>query len=185
LPVAGDVAAEEDEAVGGAEAAGFRVAAEAFPGVEVVFREEIAVSLEVTEASLAVTAVSLEAAVSLAAAEVISPLVVTVLLVAVVPVFPATTIVFPAEAVALPLDITVLRMILRCSPISAGRVRMAEECPRIQFAVNRAAVIRRWGEAQPSCPPPIAQAATWEIVPLKFPLALKAEHVQVRVHLSA
>jgi hypothetical protein len=135
LPAAGD-AAEEDEA------AGVRVVAEAFLGVEVVFREEKAVSLEATEASLAVMAVSLEVAVSLAV-EVISPAAVTIFLVAVVAVFPAATIIFLAEAVALPLDITVLRTILRCSRISAGRVRVAEECHRIQAGLNRVAVVHR------------------------------------------
>ncbi|HEY4284181.1 MAG TPA: hypothetical protein VGM62_14040 [Chthoniobacterales bacterium] len=184
MPAAGDAAAGVRVAAAGAEAAGVRVAAEAFLGVEVVFREEIAVSLEATEASLAVMAVSLEVAVSLAV-EVMSPAAVTVLLVAVVPVFPAATIVSPAEARALPLDITVLRTILRCSPISAGRVRVVEECHRIQSVVNRVAVVRRWGEAQHSCPPPIAQAATWEIVRRKFPLVPKAGRVQARVHLSA
>jgi hypothetical protein len=142
LPAAGDAAAEEDAAAGGAEAAGVRVAAEAFLGVEVVFREEIAVSLEATEASLAVMAVSLEVAVSLAV-EVMSPAAVTVLPVAVVPVFPAATIVSLAEARALPLDITVLRTILRCSRISAARVRVAEECHRIQSGLNRVAVVHR------------------------------------------
>lgn len=132
-----------DAEAGDAAAAGVRVAAEAFLGVEVVFREETAVSLELTEASLAVTAVSLAVAVSLPAVEVISPAAVTVFLVAVVPVFPAATIVFLAEAVALPLDITVLRRILRCSPISAGRVRVAEECHRIQSGINRVAVVHR------------------------------------------
>jgi hypothetical protein len=142
LPAAVDAAAEGGAAVD-AEAAGFRVAAEAFLAVEVVFREEIAVSLEVTEASLAVTAVSLAVAVSPTAEEVICPAVVTVFLIAAVPVFPAVTIVFLTEAVAVPLDITALRRILRCSPISAVRDRVAEECHRIQSGVNRAAVIHR------------------------------------------
>jgi hypothetical protein len=184
LPVAGDAAEEDVEAAEGVEAAGLRVAAEAFLGVEVVFREEIAVSLGATEASLAVMAVSLEVAVSLPAGEAMSPAAVKVLLVVVVAVFPAATIVFLAETVALPLDITVLRTILRCSPISAGRVRVAEDCHPIQSGLNRVAVVHRWGEAQHSCPPPIDQAATWLIGPRKFLLALKAERVQVRVHLS-
>ena len=104
--------------------AGFRVAAEAFLGVEVVFRAEVAVSLEVRQASPAVAAVSLALAVSpgaavflAAAAELVSPGAAAVFLVAVVAAFPGATIVFPVEAAAVPLDRTAFRTILHCSPI--------------------------------------------------------------------
>jgi hypothetical protein len=166
------------------------VAAEAFLGVEVVFREEVAVSLEVKEASLAVAAVSLavavslEAAVSPAAAEVVSPRPAAVYLVADVPVFPAATIVFLAGAVAVPLD-TVLRAILRCSPILADRGRVAVECHRVQREINQATVVHQWKEAQHSCLPAIDQVATREVEPRNLALAMKAEHVRVRLHPSA
>jgi hypothetical protein len=166
------------------------VAAEAFLGAEVVFREEVAISLqvkgvfpEVAAVSLAVV-VSLGAAVFLAAAEVVSPGAAAVFLVALVAAFPGATILFPAGAVAVPLD-TVLRAILHCSPISADRDRVAAEYHRVLPEVNQAAVVHRWEEARHSCPPAIDQAATWEVEHRNFPLAMKAEHVQARSHPSA
>jgi hypothetical protein len=109
-----------------AEAAGSREVAEAFLAVEVLFREEVAISLEVREVSPEVVGVSLVVAVFLGAAvflaaEAVCPGAPAVLLWAVVVAFRLAAIVFPAEAVAVPLDITVLRTILRCSPISADR----------------------------------------------------------------
>jgi hypothetical protein len=135
----------EDGAAGDAEVAGSREVAEAFLRVEVVFREEVAISLqvkgvfpEVAATSLAV-AVSLGAAVSLAVAEeVVSLGAAAVFLVAVVAAFPGVTIVSPAVAAVIPLDISVFRTILHCSPISADRGRVAGGCHRVQREVNQA-----------------------------------------------
>jgi hypothetical protein len=166
-----------------AEAAGSREVAEAFLAVEVVFREEVAISLEVREVSPEVVGVSLVVAVFLGAAvflaaEAVCPGAPAVLLWAVVVAFRLAAIVFPAEAVAVPLDITVLRTILRCSPISADRDRVAAEYHRVQPEFNPAMAVHRWEEALHNYHP--------EIDPRKFPLATKAtlEHVQVRFHPS-
>jgi hypothetical protein len=128
-------------AAGDAEVAGFRVAAEAFLAVAVIFREEVAVSLAVTGVFPAVAAVSLAVAVLFAAAEVVSPGAAAVFLVAAVALFRGAAVVFPPEAVAVPLDISVFRTILHCSLISAGRSRVAVECHRVQPEVNQAAVV--------------------------------------------
>jgi hypothetical protein len=167
------------------------VAAEAFLGAEVVFREEVAISLqvkgvfpEVAAVSLAVV-VSLGAAVFLAAAELVFPGAAAVFLVAVVAPSPGATIVSPAEAAAVPLEISVFRVILHCSPISADRGRVAAGCHRVQRAVNQATDVHRWEEARHSYPPAIDQVAIWEDSPRNFPLAMKAEHVKARYHLSA
>ena len=114
LPVScsADVVAEDVE-VGGS-----REVAEAFLAVEVMFREEAAVSLEVTEVFPAVAAVSLAVAVLLAVAEVVFPA--AVFLAVVAPAFRGATVIFPAEAAAVPPDIA-SRKILHCSPIWAAR----------------------------------------------------------------
>jgi hypothetical protein len=147
------------------------VAAEAFLAVEVVFREEVAVFLQVKGVFPEVAAVSPLVAVSPGAA--------AVFLVALVAAFPGATILFPAEAAEVPLD-SVFRTILHCSPISADRDRVAAEYHRVQPEVNQAAVVHRWEEARHSCPPAIDQAATWEVEHRNFPLAMKAERVQAR-----
>ena len=167
--------------------------AEAFLAVEVIFREEVAVSLEVTGVFPAVAAVSLAVAVSLgaaaflAAAEVVCPGAAAVFLAAVVAAFRGAAVVFPTEAAAVPLDSTVFRTILHCSPISADRGRVVVECHRVQAEVNQGAVVYRWAELRHSCRPAIDRVATWEVGPRNFPLAMKAakEHVQVRFHPSA
>jgi len=139
-----DVVAVDAE-VRGSRAA---VVAEAFPAVAVVFREEVAISLQAREVFPEVAEASLAAAVFLApvvflAAAAVSPEPETVFLAVVVEGFPAAAIVFPAEAVAVPLDITVLRTILRCSPISADRDRVAEECHRVPLEFNQIAAVSR------------------------------------------
>jgi hypothetical protein len=170
--------------------ADFRVAAEAFLAVEVVFREEVAVLLEVREASPAVAAVSpavaisLEAAVFLAAAAVVPPGAAAVFLVAAVAAFPGATIVSPAQAALVPLDISMFRAILHCSPISADRGRVAVECHRVQPEVNQATDVHRWEEARHSCRLAIDRVVIWEGSPRNFPLAMKAEHVQATLHPS-
>jgi hypothetical protein len=109
---AADVAEAEDREV-----------AEAFLAVEAVFREEAAISRELKEVFREVAAVSpavailLIPAVCLAAAGAASPEAETVFHLAAAGVFPAAAIVVPVGAPG-PLDITVLRTILRCSPIS-------------------------------------------------------------------
>jgi hypothetical protein len=156
------------------------MAAEAFLAVEVIFREEVAVSLEVTGVFPAVAAVSLAAAAFLgaaaflAAAEVVCPGAAAVFLAAAVALFRGAAVVFSPEAVAVPLDISVFRTILHCSLISAGRSRVAVECHRVQPEVNQAAVVHRCEEARQSCPPAIDRVATWEVGPRNFPLAMKA-----------
>jgi hypothetical protein len=151
------------------------MAAEAFLAVEVIFQEEVAVSLEVTGVFPAVAAVSLAVAVSLGAAA---------FLAAVVAAFRGAAVVFPTQAAAVPLDRTVFRTILHCSPISADRGRVAVECHRVQPEVNRGAVVHRWAELRHSCRPPTGRIATWEVGLRNFRLAMKAaqEHVQVRFH---
>ena len=163
------------------------MAAEAFLAVEVIFREEVAVSLEVTGVFPAVAAVSLAVAAFLAAAEVVCPRAAAVFLAAVVAAFRGAAIVFPTQAAAVLLDRTVFRTILHCSPISADRGRVAVECHRVQPEVNQGAVVHRWEELRHSCRPAIDRVATWEVGPRNFPLAMKAvkEHVQVRFHPSA
>ena len=165
---------------GDVEAAGSRVVAEVFRAVEGVFREGAAISLQVKEvipevagASLAV-AVFLVAAISLAAVAVVSPEAETVFRVVVAGGFPEAAIVFPAEeAATVRLDITVLRTIPRCSPISADRARVAAECHRVQPEVNPGAVVHRREEALHNCPPEIGHR--------KFPLAMKPAHGHVPV----
>lgn len=168
------------------EVAGSRVVAEAFLAVEAVFREELAISLEVREvfpevagAYLAV-AVSLGAAVFPAVVAVISPEAETVFPAVVAEGFPEAAIVFLAGTVAVPLDITVLRTILRCSLISADHDQVVvTECHRVQPEVNPATAVHRWEEALHNYRP--------EIDPRKFPLAMKAarERVQVIFHPNA
>ena len=130
-----------DAQAGDAEVAGLRMAAEAFLAVEVMFREEAAVSREVTGVFPAVAAVSLAVAVFLAVAEVVCPGPAAVFLVLVAAAFPGAAIVFPAEAAAVPLDRTVFRTILHCSPIWADRGRVAVECHRAQREINQAAIV--------------------------------------------
>jgi hypothetical protein len=125
---------------GDAEVAGFRMAAEAFLAVEVMFREEAAVSLEVTEVFPAVAAVSLAVAVFLAVAEVVCPGPAAVFLAVVAPAFRGAAVIFPVEAAAVPPDIA-SRKILHCSPIWAARGRVAVECHRAQREVNQAAIV--------------------------------------------
>jgi hypothetical protein len=149
--------------------------------VEVVFREEVAISLQAREVFPEVAAVSLAVAVSLVApvflvaAAVVSPE---------AGVFPGAAIAFLAGAAAVPLDITVLRTILRCSPISEGRGRVAAECHRVRPEFNPATVVHLWEEALHNYRPEIEWVATSEIDPRKFPLAMKAaqEHVEVMFH---
>ena len=111
-----------DAQAGDAEVAGLRMAAEAFLAVEVMFRGEAAVSLEVTGVFPAVAAVSLAVAVFLAVAEVVCPGPAAVLLAVVAPAFRRAAVIFPAEA-AVPPDIA-SRKILHCSPICAARGRV-------------------------------------------------------------
>jgi hypothetical protein len=151
--------------------------AEAFLAVEVAFREEITISLEVREVFPEVAAVSLAVAVLLIAAvflaaAVVSPEVETVFPVVEAGAFPAAAaILFNAETAAVLLGRTGLRKILHCSPTSADRDRVAAECRPVRPEVNRAVVVNRWEEALHNCRP--------EIEPRKFPLAMKAtyEHV--------
>jgi hypothetical protein len=169
LPAAADAEAADAEAggaqVGDAQVEVLHMAAEAFLAVEAIFREEVAISLEVTAVFPAVAAVSLGVAVFLPAAEVLFP--------------GAAAVDFQAEAAAVPLE-TALRTILHCFPISADRARVAVECHRVQPEVNPATVVQRWEEAQHSCHPAIGRVVTSEIDPRKFPLAMKAqEHVEV------
>jgi hypothetical protein len=172
-----------DVVAGDVEVVGFREVAEAFLAVEVVFREEVAIFLEVREVFPEVAAVSLAVAVLLIAAVflavvVVSPEAQTVFPVVQAGAFQGAAIVLLAEAVAVPLDITVLRTILRCSPISADRDRVAVECHRVQSEVNPATV-HQWEEALHNYRP--------EIDSRKSPLAMKApqEHVQVMFHPNA
>jgi hypothetical protein len=155
------------------------MAAGAFLAVEVIFREEVAVSLAV--------AVCPGAAVFLAAAKVASPAARAVFFVTVVAAFRGAAVVYPAGAAAVPLDRTVFRRILHCSPISANRRRVAVECHRAQREVNQVALVHRWEEARHSCHPAIDRVATWEVGPRNFPLAMKGAkaHVQARFHRSA
>ena len=132
--------AEDAEVVGGAAAAGFRMAAEAFLAVEVMFREEAAVSLEVTGVFPAVAAVSLAVAVFLAVAEVVCPGPAAVFLAVVAAAFRGAAIILPVEAAAVPPDMP-SRKILHCSPIWAARGRVAVECHRAQREVNQAAIV--------------------------------------------
>jgi hypothetical protein len=125
---------------GDAEVAGLHMAAEAFLAGEVMFREEAAVSLEVTEVFPAVAAVSLAVAVLLAVAEVVCPGPAAVFLAVVAPAFRGAAVIFPAEAAAVPPDIA-SRKILHCSPICAARSRVAVECHRAQREVNQAAIV--------------------------------------------
>jgi hypothetical protein len=115
------------------------MAAEAFLAVEVMFREEVAVSLEVTGVFPLVAAVSLAVAAFLAVAEVVCPA--AVLLAVVAPAFRGAAVIFPVEAAAVPLDRTAFRTILHCSPIWADRGRVAVECHRVQPEVNQAAIV--------------------------------------------
>jgi hypothetical protein len=169
----------------GAEVEDPREVAGAFLAVEVVFREEVAIFLQVREVfpeiagAFLLVAVSLGAAVFLGAVAVVSPEGETVFPAVVAEGFPAVATVFPAGAAPVPLDITVLRRIPRCSPISADRDRVAEERHRVQDEVNRVEAANRSEEALHNYRPGID--------PRKFPLAMKAlhEHVQVRGHPSA
>ena len=129
-----------DAQAGDAEVAGFRMAAEAFLAVEVMFREEAAVSREVTGVFPAVAAVSLAVAVFLAAAEVVCPRPGAVFLAVLAPAFRGAAVIFPVEAAAVPPDIA-SRKILHCSPICAARGRVAVECHRAQREVNQAAIV--------------------------------------------
>ena len=124
--------------MGDAEAAGFRMAEEAFLAAEVMFREEAAVFLEVTGVFPAV-AVSLAVAVFLAVGEVVCPA--ALFLAVVAPAIRGAAVVYPAGAAAVLLDRTVFRKILRCSRTSAERVRVAVECHRAQREVNPAAIV--------------------------------------------
>jgi hypothetical protein len=103
------------------------MAAEAFLAVEVMFREEAALSLEVTEVFPAV-------------AEVVCPGPAAVFLAVVAPAFRGAAVIFPAEGAAVPPD-TASRKILHCSPIWAARGRVAVECHRAQREVNQAAIV--------------------------------------------
>jgi hypothetical protein len=132
---------------GAVEVEDSRGAAEAFLAVEVVFRREVAISLEVREVFLEVAAISLAVAFPPGAAVF---LLVKLVSRAAEPIFPvvgegafpgAATVGFPAEAAAVPLD-TALRTILHCSPISADRARVAVECHRVQPEVNPATVVQ-------------------------------------------
>jgi hypothetical protein len=163
------------------------MAVEAFLAVEVIFREEVAVSLEVTAVFPAVAAVSLGAAVFLAAAEVLCPAAAAVFLLVTAAAFLEGAVIFRAGAASAPRDHTVLRTTLHCSPISADRDRVAVESHRVQPELNQAAVVPQWEEARHSCPPATDRVAIWEVGPRNFPLAMKAakEHVQVRFHPSA
>ena len=125
--------------MGDAEAAGFRMAAEAFLAVEVMFREEAAVSREVTGVFPAVAAVSLAVAVFLAVGEVVCPA--ALFLAVVAPAIRGAVVIFPVEATAVPLDRTAFRTILHCSPIWADRGRVVVECHRAQPEVNQAAIV--------------------------------------------
>lgn len=129
-----------DAQAGDAEVAGFRMAAEAFLAVEVMFREEAAVSREVTEVFPAVAAVSLAVAVFLAVAAVVCPGPAAVFLAVVAPAFRGAAVIFPVEAAAVPPDMP-SRKILHCSPIWAARDRVAVECHRAQPEVNPAAIV--------------------------------------------
>jgi len=129
------------------------MAAEAFLAVEVIFREEAAVSLEVTAVFPAVAAVSLGAAIFLAAAEVLSPGATAVFLVVTAVAFLEVAVIFRAQAATAPLHGTVLRMTLHCSPISADRDRVAVESHRVPPELNQAAVVPQWEEARHSYPP--------------------------------
>ena len=145
---------------GDAEVVGDAEAAEAFLVAEVMFREEVAVSLG--------------AAVFLAAVVVVSPAGRAVFFVTVVAAFREAAVIFPPGAVAVPRDRIVFRKILRCSRISAEHVRVAVECHRVQPEVNQLAVVHRREEARHSCRPAIDRVATWEIGPRNFPLAMEA-----------
>ncbi len=160
---------------------GSREVVEAFLGVEVVFREEVAISLEAREVfpevpvvSLAI-AVSLGAPVFLVAAAGVSPEAELVFPVVEAGAFPGTAaVLFHADAAAVPLDRMVFRTILHCSPISEVRGRVAAECHPVQSEVNPARVVHRWEEALHNYRPEIEYVATSEIEPRKFPLAMKA-----------
>jgi hypothetical protein len=149
-----------DEVAGDAEAEESREVAEVFLAVEVVFRGELAISLEVREVFPEVVGVSL---VAVFLAEAVFPAAEAVcrgapaVLRTVVVAFRLAAIVFPAEAVAVPLDITVLQTILRCSPISGDRDRVAAECHRVQPEFNPAMAVHRCKEALHS----YRQEITW------------------------
>jgi hypothetical protein len=160
-----------DVVAGDVEVGGSREVAEAFLAVEVVFREEVAISLEAREVFPEVAAVSLAVAVSLIAAVFLAAAVVSPEAGA----FPgAVAVLFPAEVAAAPLDRIAFRTILRCSPISEGRGRVAAECHPVRPEVNPATVVHLWGEALHNYRPEIERIATPEIDPRKFPLAMKA-----------
>jgi hypothetical protein len=183
-----------DVVAGDVEVGEAREVAEAFLAAEVVFREEVAIFLEAREVfreevaiflearevfrevaavSLAV-AVSLIAAVFLAAAVVVSPTGTRVFPVGVVVAFPrAAAAVLLAEAAAVLLRI-VFQPILRCSPISKGRGRVAAECHRVRPEVNPTTVVHLREEAQHNYRPEIEWVATSEVGLRKFPLAMKA-----------
>jgi hypothetical protein len=171
------------------EAEASREGAEAFLAVEAVFRGEVAISLLVREVFPAAAAITFspEAAIFLLAilvplvAEPISPVLEA-------EVFPEVVIViFPTEMATILLDITVFRRILRCSPISEGRARVVDECPRIQPGFNQAAIAHRWEEAQQNYHPAIGGIVKCEIGPHNFPLATKRvqEHVEVIFNLNS
>jgi hypothetical protein len=182
-----------DVVAGDVQVGGSREVAEAFLAVEVVFREEVAISLEAREVFPEVAGVSLAIAVSLIAAvflaaAVVSPEVETVFPVVEVGAFPGpAAVLFRAEAAAVPLDRIVFRTILHCSPISEGRGRVAAESHRVRPEVNPATVVQLWEEALHNYRPEIEWDATSEIDPRKFPLAMKPawEHVQVMFHPNA
>ena len=152
--------------------AGFRAAAEVFLAVEVMFPEEVAISLQVREAFREAATVSLAVAVSPGVA---------VFLVLAAAAFPAAATVLIGGAVAVPLDRTsVFRTILHCFPISADRGRVAVEYHRVPPEVNQATDADRWEEARHSCLLAIDLVATRQVGPRSLPLAMKAEHVQTR-----
>jgi hypothetical protein len=142
LPAAADAEAG-DAQVGDAQVEVLHMAAEAFPAVEAIFREEVAISLEVTAVFPAVVAVSLGVAVFLAAAEVICPGAAAVFLVVTAAPFLEGAVIFRAGAASAPLDRTVLRTTLHCSPISADRDRVVVESHRVRPELDQAAVVQR------------------------------------------
>lgn len=150
--------------------------AEVFLAVEVAFRGELAISLEVREVfpeivEVSLGAVFLAAAIFLAA-EAVCPGAPAVCLRAVV-AFRLAAIVFLAEAVAVPLDTTLLQTILRCSPISADRDRVAAECHRVQPELNPVTVVSQSEEPLHNYPR--------EIDLRKFPLAMKPVHAHAQI----
>lgn len=164
------------------EAGADREVPEAFLAEEVVFREAVTISLEVKEVFPEVAAVSpvaivlLIAAVSLMEA-VVSPEAKIVFRAVETEAFPETAaVIFHAEAAAVPLDPIEFRTILRCSPISAARGKVAVECRRVRPEIKPAVLVYRWEEA--------LHNYLREIDPRRLRPAMKAawEHVRVMFH---